>query len=92
MKLITTERGQSVKDIAMQYYGDSSGVWDILSLNPMKVEFIDQNLDQGTELWVGEPIRPSVVRRLEQLKAVPATGADITNPSEFSEEFSNEFN
>ena len=90
MEFITVNGGQSVKDVAVQYYGSSFGVWDILKLNP-EVRFIDQNLIQGQKLWIDKPSKKPVVNRLKQLGAVPSTAALITINRDFSNEFSNEF-
>lgn len=52
-KTITVRSGQSVVDVALQYYGTVNGVWDISRLNNIS---ITEQLAPGQQLIITETI------------------------------------
>lgn len=64
MKQVSVKEGQSIVDIAIQYYGDPQAVWQICQ---------DNRLEIGEELILGQSLlinsnkvnKPRIVKQLE---------------------------
>src|SRR4051812_34612337 len=76
-KKIKVLPGQSIWDIAAQYYGSASGVQQLFFDNPPVLNFND-SLVAGTELIIsGEPINKIMVDFFEALAIKPGTATEV---------------
>jgi hypothetical protein len=79
MFYITTKYNQSIWDLAIQEYGDSAGVKQLIIDNPDKVNFSD-DIPTGTRILISQPpINKAVVDYLKANGSVLATGVRLRN-------------
>ena len=74
VKEIIVKQGQSLADIAIQYYGNIAGLFDLADRNDISMT---APVSPGTKLLVGEPIRKNLVLFLEKERVTIASNKDI---------------
>lgn len=73
MKTVVVQNNQSIYDIAIQEYGTSEGIKQLIIDNPTVCNFSDDILP-GTKLFInGEPFNPQIVDYLKTKGITPAT-------------------
>jgi hypothetical protein len=74
MKKVKVLNNQTIWDIALQEYGDVTGVFQILTDNP-SID-LDTDLTEGTILYInGEPLNQDVVSYYKEKEIKPANKA-----------------
>lgn len=79
MEQITVQEGQSVSDLAIQYYGSIEGADQIADLNDISpCAFIAP----GTKLLIGTPVKKNTAAYFRSQKIHVATYRDVFRPEE----------
>ncbi len=88
--IIIVQEGQNLVDIALQYYGDVSGVFQLLANNP-ELDNLDAVLYSGQKLLIdgAKAVAPSVVVYYRRKEHYVNTGDDWFKFASFSNAFSN---
>ena len=92
MTTIIVQEGQNLIDIALQYYGDTAGVVQLLADNEA-LENLDSVLKSGQTLLIDSTkvVAPSVAVYYKRQEHSVNTGDDWFKFASFSDAFSNGF-
>lgn len=78
MREIIVKQGQSLADIAIQYYGNIEGLFDLADRNNISPS---GSVEPGSTLMLGDPIRKNLVLFFEKEKVTVASNKDLPEPT-----------